>query len=100
VLMQVSNMSKIRRTSLLVPSAASWVNSTLASIGLPRGAQGRPHEMTPYWTHALLDYATGLFGYFSEVAAIKVIAYMHRDIRKRALRKKTRESGKGKGKVE
>jgi len=33
----------------------------------------------------------GSFGYLSELAGIKVIYNMHKDIRKRALRKKARE---------
>ena len=84
-------MSKIRRTSLLVPSPYAWVRSALTSIGLPRGAQGRAHEMTPFWTHAIIDYVVGFFGYPSEYAAMRVIDNMHVDIRKRALRKKARE---------
>ncbi|ODN97945.1 long-chain 3-oxoacyl-CoA reductase [Cryptococcus amylolentus CBS 6273] len=90
----VSNMSKIRRASALVPTARDFVKSALGSIGRPGGAQGRPHERTPYWTHALLDYAAGFAGYVSEMAAIKVILSMHKDIRKRALRKAAKESKK------
>ncbi|WVQ77875.1 long-chain 3-oxoacyl-CoA reductase [Cryptococcus sp. DSM 104548] len=90
----VSNMSKIRRSSALVPTAKDFVKSALGSIGRPGGAQGRPHERTPYWTHALLDYAAGFAGYVSEIVAIKVILSMHKDIRKRALRKAARESKK------
>ena len=96
VVLQTTNMSKIRKTSLFVPSASTFVASTLASISLPRGAQGRPHEMTPFWSHAVVDYAVGTFGYLSEMAGIRVLNYMHRDIRKRALRKKARETSKGK----
>ncbi|ODO08349.1 long-chain 3-oxoacyl-CoA reductase [Cryptococcus wingfieldii CBS 7118] len=90
----VSNMSKIRRSSALVPTARDFVKSALGSIGRPGGAQGRPHERTPYWTHALLDYAAGFAGYVSEIVAIKVILSMHKDIRKRALRKAARENKK------
>lgn len=88
-------MSKIRRTSLTVPSAKAFVAATLSSIGLARGAQGRPHVMTPFWAHALLDYATGFGGYVTEMIGIYVVDYMHKDIRRRALRKKARE-GAGK----
>ncbi|WWC69870.1 long-chain 3-oxoacyl-CoA reductase [Kwoniella pini CBS 10737] len=86
----VSNMSKIRRSSALVPTPASFVKSTLSSIGQPRGAQGRPYERTPFWSHALLDYAVGFAGYISEISGIKVIDSMHKDIRKRALKKAER----------
>ena len=83
-------MSKIRRSSVMVPTAADFARSTLSSIGLSRGAQGRPNESTPFWTHALIDYVVGYFGYFSELAAIRFVNHMHIDIRKRALRKKAR----------
>ena len=89
-------MSRIRRTSPFVPSPEVFVQSTLSSLGLPRGAQGRPYEMTPYWSHALADYAVGLFGYMSEIAAIKLVGNMHWSIRKRALNKKAREASRGK----
>lgn len=89
-------MSKITRTSLFIPSASDWVASALSSIGLPRGAQGRAHEMTPYWSHALQDYAIGFFGYFSEKLGMDIVHNIGRDTRKRALAKRAREAGRGK----
>lgn len=91
---KVSNMSKIRKSSPFVPTPAPFVRSTLNSIGLPRGAQGRPHERTPFWSHAILDYVVGFAGYVSEMAGIKVILGMHKDIRKRALKKAARDEKK------
>lgn len=85
---QVSNMSKIRRPSLFVPTPAAFVRSTLSSIGLSGGAQGRAFEMTPYPTHAVADYVVGLFGGLSEWVGMKVVLDMHVGIRRRALRKK------------
>ena len=87
-------MSKIRRTSMTVPSPKAFVKSALNSINLSKGAQGRSAEITPYYSHAIMDYFVGLFGSLSENAAIGVIDSMHRDIRKRALRKKEREAKK------
>lgn len=84
-------MSKIRRSSAFVPTPKAWVRSALSSIGLPRGAQGRAHESTPYWSHAITDYVVSFFGYLSEYAGMRVIDSMHRDIRKRALKKKAIE---------
>ncbi|RXK37719.1 hypothetical protein M231_04968 [Tremella mesenterica] len=86
----ISNMSKIRKSSLTVPTARKFVRSTLSSLGLPGGAQGRASTMTPYWAHAIMDYATGIFGYSSEMAAMHVSHWMHRDIRRRALAKRAR----------
>lgn len=55
----VSKMSKIRKSSALVPTPDAYVRATLDSIGLSRGAQGRAYESTPFWTHALMDYVVG-----------------------------------------
>lgn len=54
----VSNMSKIRRSSALVPTPKQYVRAALAKVGLPCGAldTGRPYVSTPYWSHALLDW--------------------------------------------
>lgn len=54
----VSNMSKIRKSSVMVPTPKQYVRAVLAKIGLPCGAlfTGRPFVSTPYWSHALLDY--------------------------------------------
>lgn len=86
----VSNMSKIRKSSITVPTAKDFVKSTLGSIGLQRGAQGRRYDSTPYPSHAIMDYVVGLFGGFSEGLGVGVILGMHKDIRKRALRRKAR----------
>lgn len=88
----VSNMSKIRKSSFTVPTAKDFVKSTLSSIGLQRGAQGRPYDATPYPSHAILDYVVGLFGGLSEQLGVSVVLSMHKDIRARALRKKAREA--------
>lgn len=88
-------MSKIRKSSLLVPTPSAFVRSTLSSLGHTRGAQGRAYECTPYPTHAVVDYVVGLFGGASEMLAMKVVHGMHVSIRARAIRKKERE-GKGK----
>ncbi len=59
----VSKMSKIRTSSAWAPTPSQFVRATLSSIGLARGAQGRPYESTPWWMHAVTDYvvrATGL----------------------------------------
>ncbi|BEJ10980.1 hypothetical protein CspHIS471_0104020 [Cutaneotrichosporon sp. HIS471] len=87
----VSNMSKIRKASLTVPTAEKFVKSTLGSIGAARGAQGRMYESTPYPAHAAMDYVVGIGGNVTENIAVGVIHSMHKDIRKRALKKKQRE---------
>ncbi|KDQ49272.1 hypothetical protein JAAARDRAFT_82253 [Jaapia argillacea MUCL 33604] len=88
----VSDMSKIRRSSALVPTPASYVRSCLSKIGLSCGAAftGRPHTCTPFWSHAFVDWGMGVIGWKSGI-----IAYthrLHRSIRARALRKKERDA--------
>jgi 17beta-estradiol 17-dehydrogenase / very-long-chain 3-oxoacyl-CoA reductase len=39
-----------------------------------------------------MDYAVGMGGYFTENIGLKVVDSMHKDIRKRALRRKARLS--------
>jgi 17beta-estradiol 17-dehydrogenase / very-long-chain 3-oxoacyl-CoA reductase len=89
---QVSKLSKIRKASMLVPTAAVYVQSVLSKIGLSCGAaySGRPHTSTPYWSHALVDY-------FMSLVAPKdfFVRYGHRmqkSIRIRALKKLQKES--------
>ena len=51
-------MSKIRRASALIPTPKAFVRSVLAKVALPCGAlwTQRPGVVTPFWSHALLDY--------------------------------------------
>ncbi|EKM54109.1 uncharacterized protein PHACADRAFT_257722 [Phanerochaete carnosa HHB-10118-sp] len=90
----ISNMSKIRKSTLLVPPPKLYVKAVLAKIGLPCGAlfTGRPFTSTPYWSHALLDWFIHVLGWRSAIAG--VVHNMHRDIRRRALRKLEREAKK------
>jgi 17beta-estradiol 17-dehydrogenase / very-long-chain 3-oxoacyl-CoA reductase len=85
-------MSKIRKSSLTVPTPPAFVKSVLGSIGNPVGALGRKHESTPYPAHAIMDYAVGMGGYFTENIGMKVVDSMHKDIRKRALRKRAKQA--------
>ena len=52
------NMSKIRRSSALIPTPKAFVRSVLSKLTLPCGAlwTKRPGVVTPYWSHGLLDY--------------------------------------------
>ena len=42
----------------MIPTPKAYVRSVLSKIGFPCGAvyTGRMHVVTPYWSHALLDY--------------------------------------------
>lgn len=86
-----SNMSKIKRTSMLIPNPKNFVRATLRQIGLNGGAQERAFTLTPYWSHALMHWGIHTFvGVYSSLVA-KINYNMHVDIRKRALRKKERQ---------
>jgi 17beta-estradiol 17-dehydrogenase / very-long-chain 3-oxoacyl-CoA reductase len=90
-----SNMSKIRRSSLLVPNSKAFVRATLAKIGRSGGSQGVPFTMTPYWSHAAFLYViSSTVGVWSAFVLGRN-KKMHEDIRKRALRKVEREAKKG-----
>lgn len=86
-------MSKIRRPSLMVPNARSFVRATLSKVG-SGSYQTASNTYTPWWTHALMlwviETVPGIFG----SVTIKVNKDMHVDIRRRALRKKEREAKK------
>lgn len=86
-----SAMSKIRRTSTLIPNPKQFVYATLKNAGTRRaGAQERYATLTPYWSHALMHWwINATVGVFSKL--VSGINYkMHVDIRKRAIRKAER----------
>jgi len=88
----VSKLSKIRKSSALIPQPSAYVTSVLSKIGLACGAaySGRPNTSTPYWSHALLDYTITLVGIPS--LFISYTHGLHKSIRRRALKKMERES--------
>nr|WHE05770.1 3-ketoacyl-CoA reductase [Flammulina filiformis] len=88
----VSKLSKIRKPNLLVPLPGPYVKSVLSKIGLPCGAlgSGRPNTSTPFWTHAILDYAMTVIG--KPKLFISYTHNLHKDIRKRALKKADRDA--------
>jgi len=89
---QVSKMSKIKRPSMLIPTPAAYVRSALSKIGLSCGAAltDRPGTITPFWSHALVDYAIHAIGWKS-----LFVSHTHTTLkgqRRRALRKLEREA--------
>ena len=87
-------MSKIRKSSVLIPTPAAYVRSALSKVGLSCGAamSDRPGTVTPFWSHALLDYVIHAVGWKS-----LFISHSHgilKDTRRRALRKLEREAKK------
>jgi len=87
-----TKMSKIKKSSMLVPTAATYVRSALSKVGLPCGAAltDRPGTTTPFWSHALVDYIIHLIGWKS--LFISRSHKIMKDNRRRALRKLEREA--------
>ena len=86
-----SAMSKIRRTSLFVPSERAFVRSALSKIGRRGGSVGYAFTGSPYWSHAAVTAGiTGVLGPMSGLL-LGVNKKMHVDIRRRALRKAERD---------
>jgi len=76
----VSNMSKIRKSSVGTPSPDRWVTSAVNAIG--HGA-----SVVPYWFHALQYTVLRLL---PRAALAKYLVGLHVGIRQRALKKKGR----------
>jgi 17beta-estradiol 17-dehydrogenase / very-long-chain 3-oxoacyl-CoA reductase len=90
-----SAMSKIRRSSAMVPTPKQFVKAALGKIGRSGGAQGVSATSTPYWAHGIMHWAIDnltpgrMSGY-----VIDVNRGMHEGIRKRALKKAERQAKK------
>ena len=89
-----SAMSKIRRSSLLVPTPKVFVKSVLSKVGRHGGAQGVLGTSTPYWAHGLMHWAIVTFVGTMNWVVVSVNKRMHEDIRKRALAKAERDAKK------
>lgn len=87
-----SAMSKVRRTSMMIPNPRTFVKSTLRNIGRRCGAQDRYGTITPLWSHAIYHFVIEeLFGVYARV--VNEINYkFHKSIRIRAVRKAVREA--------
>lgn len=86
-------MSKIRRTSAMIPGPRAFVRAALGKVG-SGGYQAAPFTYTPYWSHSLLLWTLeNTIGQMSKIV-VGVNLSMHKDIRRRALRKAEREAKK------
>ncbi|KAH8880281.1 NAD(P)-binding protein [Thozetella sp. PMI_491] len=88
-----SAMSKVRRTSLMIPNPKQFVRSALGKVGLV-SSQTMANTYAPWWSHAALQYVVestigngNSFGIWQNLK-------LHVDIRNRALRKAAREAKK------
>ncbi|KAH8911147.1 NAD(P)-binding protein [Coniochaeta sp. PMI_546] len=85
-------MSKVRRTSVLIPNPKKWVRSALGNVGI--GGQYYAYTYTPYWSHSILSWVVENTIGAGSSWGIWYNLVMHKDIRKRALRKAEREAKK------
>jgi 17beta-estradiol 17-dehydrogenase / very-long-chain 3-oxoacyl-CoA reductase len=87
-------MSKVRRTSLFIPNPRTYVKSVLGKIGRSGGSQNATYSSTPFWGHAVMQWAIeNTIGTGSSIFVEKN-RIMHQDIRRRALKKAEREAKK------
>lgn len=91
-----SAMSKIRRSSLLVPNPKTFVKAALNKIGRSGGAQGVVATSTPYWAHGIMHWAIATFVGTTNFVVVGINKRLHEDIRKRALAKAERDAKKEK----
>ena len=89
-----SAMSKIRKTSMFIPNPRQFVKAALGRIGRSGGSQGIAYSCTPYWSHAVMQWALSTFTGTSNSLVVSQNKGMHEAIRKRALRKAEREAKK------
>ncbi|KAI1874921.1 hypothetical protein JX265_003606 [Neoarthrinium moseri] len=86
-------MSKVRRSSLLIPNPKQFVRAALGKVGTGSW-QFMPDTYTPWWSHAFMGYAAETFlGTGSKLLRWYNLT-MHVDIRKRAQRKAARDAKK------
>ncbi|EGS21759.1 putative 3-ketoacyl-CoA protein [Thermochaetoides thermophila DSM 1495] len=86
-------MSKVRRTSLLIPNPKQFVRSALGKIGLD-SIEMFPNTYTPWWSHSIFKWIVATTVGTTSRFTIWYNRKMHIDIRNRALRKAAREAKK------
>ena len=89
-----SAMSKIRRSSAMIPNPKQFVRAALGKVGRSGGAQGIAATSTPYWSHGIMHWAIATFAGTMNGIVLSFNKKMHVDIRKRALRKAERDAKK------
>ena len=77
-----TNMSKIRKSSLLVPSAKQYAQACLSNFG-------NSISSTPYYSHALIDAILDRFVPLG--VQLKLIYKANNSIRQKALKKQARQ---------
>ncbi|KAF2731644.1 NAD(P)-binding protein [Polyplosphaeria fusca] len=89
-----TSMSKIKKSSALVPNPKQFVRAVLGKLGQPGGAQGIAYTSSPYWSHGLMHWFLSYFVGERSQFLVNTNRGMHEDIRRRALRKAARDAKK------
>jgi len=89
-----SAMSKIRRATATIPTPRVFVRAVLGKVGRSGGAQSFAYTSTPFWSHAIMQWALTNFVGLYNGTAVGQNKVMHESIRMRALKKRARDSGK------
>ena len=87
-----SAMSKVRRSSAMVPNPKTFVRSALSKMGRSGGAQGILATSTPFWAHALMHWAIATYVGTTNAIVVGINRRMHDAIRKKALKKAERDA--------
>ncbi|CAG8485389.1 6432_t:CDS:2 [Funneliformis caledonium] len=90
----ISNMSKIRKSSWLVPQPKPCVKSILSKIGVSGGASNVPYSSCVYPSHALVNWV--ITNTFNQSFWVDRGLAQNKNIRERALRKREREAAASK----
>lgn len=87
-------MSKIRKSSALVPNPRQFVKSVFGKLGRGGGVRGVPFTSAPYWSHGLMLWFITHFIGERNGLVLSINKKMHEGIRERALRKAARDAKK------
>lgn len=88
----VSKLSKIRKSSWMIPTPQTYVRNVLSKIGVNGGAVGQPHISNPYSGHAPVQWIIDHF--LTNSFWLNYNRKLHVDIRRRAIKKRERDAGK------
>ena len=89
-----SAMSKVRKASAFVPTPKAFVEAAMDKIGRTGGAQGIAYTSTPYWSHAFIHWGIATFAGTMNKFVLTRNFDIHKQIRRRALKKADRDSKK------
>ena len=90
--MVVTSMSKIRKSSVTIPSPKAFVRSVVQKIGLG-GIGNVAATTTPWWAHAMTKWVVEKTVGPASTFMLRQNRKMHEDIRMRALRKERGKEG-------